>query len=152
MRFSKKIKALIVCFLMMGGTMMAQSTAPQNVTVSDAELGKIASVFQGVQAINVKAQEGMMKTVQDNGFELDRFNEIYEAAQTGKSGTNLTDEEKEKFGEVMNALQQQRAGIQKQMETVITEEGLTLERYQEVAMALQSDTKLQVRLKAELAK
>lgn len=152
MKFSKKIKTLLVCFLMIGGTALAQITEQQKITISDDELGKFASIFQGIQLINTQGQQDMMKVIEANGFEVNRFNELYEASQTDKKEANITVEEKEKFGTVMNEIQKKQAGLQKQMEDVITKEGLTLDRYQQVATALQTNTELQQRLQALLVK
>lgn len=152
MKFSNKFKTLLVCFLMIGGSALAQITEQQKVTVSDDELGKIATIFQSVQLVNAQGQQDMMKEIEANGFEVDRFNELYEASQSLEKDANATAEEKEQFGKVMSEMQKMQMGLQKQMEEVITKEGLTLERYQQVAAALQTDTELQQRLQTVLAK
>lgn len=150
MKFTNKLKSTLVCFLMVGVSAFAQTAGQKQVEVSDDELGKIATAFQGVQQINVQAQQEMMKTVEDNGFQIDRFNELYEASQSPEKNADASTEEKEKFGVIMNKMQEMQSGFQKQMEEVITKEGISLDRYQEVAMALQTDTKLQQRLQALL--
>ncbi|RAV29493.1 DUF4168 domain-containing protein [Sinomicrobium soli] len=156
MRLTGKLKALLVCFLATGAVAFAQ-TAPQpqqqqKVEVSDDELGKIADAFEGITEINVKAQQEMVKVVEDSGFEVDRFNELYEASQDPAKEGDASDEEKEKFGVAMNKMQELQSGFQKEMEDVIKEEGITLDRYQQVAMALQSDVELQQRLQSLLEK
>ncbi|MBC9794372.1 DUF4168 domain-containing protein [Sinomicrobium weinanense] len=152
MRFTDKLKSSLVCFLMVGITAFAQTAEQKKVEVSDDELGKIATALQGVQQINVQAQQKMMKTVVDKGFEMDRFNELYEASRSPEKNVDASAEEKEKFGVVMNEMQKMQTGFQKQMEETITKTGISLDRYQEVAMALQTDTDLQKRLQALLAK
>ncbi|MGS2763473.1 DUF4168 domain-containing protein [Sinomicrobium sp. M5D2P9] len=150
MKFSGKLKSTLICFLMVGATAFAQTAEQKKVDVSDDELGKIASAFQGVQEVNVKAQQEMVKTVEDNGFDIDRFNELYEASQSPEKEAEASTDEKEKFGVVMNKMQEMQSGFQKQMEDAITNEGISLDRYQEVAVALQTDTELQQRLQALL--
>lgn len=140
-----------MCFLMVGTAAFAQTAEQKKVDVSDDELGKIAAAFQGVQEVNVKAQQEMVKTVEENGFEIDRFNELYQASQSPEKEADASTDEKEKFGVVMNKMQEMQSGFQKQMEDAITNEGISLDRYQEVAMALQTDTELQQRLQALLA-
>ncbi|UGU17787.1 DUF4168 domain-containing protein [Sinomicrobium kalidii] len=152
MKFTGKLKSFLVCFLMVGVTAFAQTTTQKKVEVSDSELGKIATAFQGVQEINVQAQQKMMETVKDNGFEIDRFNELFKASQSQEKNLEASAEEKEKFGVVMSKMQEMQSGFQKEMEEVITKEGISLDRYQEVAVALQTDAELQKRLQALLAK
>ncbi|SFW42415.1 protein of unknown function [Sinomicrobium oceani] len=150
MKFTGQLKTALICFLTMGVTAIAQNTEQKKVEVSDAELGKIAAAFQGVQEINVKAQQKMVKTVEDKGFDIDRFNELYQASQTPEQDVEASTDEKEKFGQVMNEMQKMQSGFQKEMEDAITKEGISLDRYQEVAVALQTDTDLQQRLQALL--
>lgn len=152
MKFLNKFKTLLFIFLMIGGTVLAQNTEQQTVSVSNDELDKIATIFQGVQVINTQGQQDMIKTVENGGFEVERFNELYEASQSPEKDVNITDAEKEKFGAVMSEMQKMQASLQKEAEDIITKEGLTLKRYQQVAAALQTDAELQKRLQAVLTK
>ncbi|WP_461533869.1 DUF4168 domain-containing protein [Sinomicrobium sp.] len=161
MKLTGKLKALLVCFLATGAMALAQ-TAPQpqqpqqpqqqKVEVSDDELGKIANAFEGIVDINNKAQQEMVKVVEESGFEIDRFNELFEASQDRAKEADASEEEKEKFGVAMNKMQEMQSGFQKEMEEIIKKEGITLDRYQQVAMALQTDTALQQRLQSILEK
>lgn len=150
MKFTSKLKTAIFCFAMVSAATFAQAPAQENVEVSDAELGKIANAFKGIQQVNVQAQQEMVKTVEESGFEMERFNELYEASQSPDKEVEASSEEKEKFGVVMNEMQTKQATFQKQVEEVIVKEGITLERYQQVAVVLQSDKELQQRLQALL--
>jgi len=150
MKFTSKLKTAIFCFMMVGAATFAQVPAQEKVEVSDAELGKIANAFKGIQKVNAQAQQEMVKIVEESGFELERFNELYEASQSPDKNVEANDEEKEKFGVVINEMQNKQTTFQKQMEEVIVKEGITLERYQQVAVVLQSDRALQQRLQAIL--
>lgn len=152
MKFTKTFKTLLVCFLTAGIGTFSQVNAQEQVEVSDAELDKIASVYQGIQKVNMEAQQKVMETVEENGFETNRFNELYQASTTPEKAVEASDEEKKKFGEVMNQIQQMQVGFQKQIEEVIVDEGISMDRYQKIAMALQTDTKLQQRLQSVLSK
>lgn len=52
----------------------------------------------------------------------------------------------------MNEIQQMQVGFTEQIEEIISNEGLSIERYQKIAMALQSDAELQGRLRTMLEK
>lgn len=152
MKFSKSFKTFLVCFVTAGIGAFSQVNAQEQVDVSDAELDKIASAYQGIQKVNMEAQQKVMKTVEESGFEANRFNELYQASTTPEKAVDASDDEKEKFGEVMNQIQQMQVGFQKQIEEVIVEEGISMDRYQKIAMALQTDTELQQRLQSVLSK
>lgn len=100
--------------------------------------------------MTAKAQEEMTKTVEDNGFEVERFNTLYVASQNPEKPLEATPEEVEKLEVVMTKIEKMQPVYQKEMETVITKENMSVERYQEVAMAVQTNTELQQRLQAKL--
>lgn len=128
----------------------AQSTTmPQQqekIEVSDSELTQFAEVFQKMRMMNQEAQKEMMAVVQDEDFELKRFNEIHQAKMDPKKDVETTEEEDEKYKEVVSELEEIQPKFQKKMQAVITESDLSMERYQQLAMALRSDAELQQRL------
>lgn len=152
MKSIKLFKILLVCFTTVGIGTFSQINAQEQVEVSDAELDQIASAYQGIQKVNMEAQQKVVSAVEDSGFDTDRFNELYQASTTPEKAVEATDEEKEKFGQVMNQIQQMQVGFQKEIEEIIVDEGISMERYQTIAMALQTDTKLQQRLQSALSK
>ena len=50
----------------------------------------------------------------------------------------------------MGKIQQMQTGFMKQIQEIISKEGLTMERYEKIAMALQTDADLQGRLRAAM--
>ncbi|MFC4219934.1 DUF4168 domain-containing protein [Flagellimonas marina] len=150
MRFLKLVKTIFVCLVTMGVSTFSLVNAQDQVEVTDAELNKIASAFQDIQKVNMEAQEKVMETVKDNGFEVDRFNEMYQASASPEKSVDATDDEKQRFGKLMSELQQMQVGFTEQIEEIISNEGMSIERYQAIAMALQTDSELQGRLKSKL--
>jgi len=128
----------------------AQSTTiPQQqetIEVSDAELTQFAEVFQKMRMMNQEAQKEMMATVQNEDFELERFNEIHQAQMDPKKEVETSAEEDKKYKAVVSELEKMQPEFQKKMQAVITESDLSMERYQQLAMALRSDAELQQRL------
>lgn len=152
MEFSKRLNTLLICFLMIGSTALSQTTQQEKVTVSDDELGKIITVFQNIQLVNNQGQQEMAKTIESNGLEMERFNELYEASQSPEKEANASTEEKEKYGVIINEIQKTQMELQEQMKDIITKEGFTLERYEQVATALQTDAELQQRIQSRVEK
>ncbi|SDR67044.1 DUF4168 domain-containing protein [Gramella sp. MAR_2010_147] len=128
----------------------AQSTTmPQQqekIEVSDAELAQFAEVFQKMRMMNQEVQKEMMAVVQEEDFELQRFNEIHQAKMDPEKEIETTKEEDEKYKEVVADLEEMQPEFQKKMQNVISESDLSMERYQQLAMALRSDADLQQRL------
>jgi len=152
MKFSNIFKTALICFTIMGAKAFAQVTEPAQTTVTDDELNKIATIFQELQPINMEGQQKMAATLEANGFEIKRFNDMYKASQSPNEPFEATEDEKKKFDIVISDIQKIQSELEQKMEAVITKQGLTVERYQQVATAFQTDTELQQRLEAAIAK
>lgn len=151
---STKIAAFFLFFTILGSTaVFAQTTQQmpqqqqQKVEVSDAELSKFANAFQQVRMMGQQVQQEMMTTVQEEGMDIQRFNEIQQAAMNPEAEVTATEEEKKKHQDIVSELEEIQTGFQQQLEKVITDQGLTMQRYEQIAMGLQNDPELQERLK-----
>ncbi len=144
------LSSLVFILALSAMPLMAQTPAmPQQqeeLEVSDAELLKFAEVFQQMRMINQKAQQEMIQAVEAEELELQRFNEIHQGKMDPSKEVKTTDDEDQKYDAVIAELQEIQPKYQEQMQTAISESGLSMERYQQMAMALQSDAELQKRL------
>lgn len=148
----KFFSTVLFVFAIGTASVMAQnSPMPQQqekIEVSDAELTQFAEVFQKMRMMNQEAQKEMMAVVQEENFELQRFNEIHMAKMDPEKEIETTEEEEKKYKEVVAELEEIQPEFQKKMQKVISESELSMERYQQLAMALRSDAELQQRLQA----
>lgn len=152
MKLTRLFSSLLLVFIMGTASMMAQTPAmpqPQEkIEVSDAELTQFAQVFQKMRMVNQEAQQKMVEAVEAENFELQRFNEIHQAKMDPKQEAEITEEEEKKYKLVVAELESMQPKFQKRMEDVIKESDLSMERYQQLAMALRADQELQQRLQA----
>ena len=146
----KFFSSLLFVFAVGTASVTAQSTTmPQQqekIEVSDAELAQFADVFQEMRMMNQQVQQEMMEVVTSEDFELQRFNDIHQAKMDPNKEIETTSEEDEKYKAVVAEIEVIQPKYQKKMEEVITESDLSMERYQQLAMALRSDVELQQRL------
>lgn len=138
----KQSKKILLAFLFITGSAVAQEQ------VSDAELGNFANAVMSIQAINMEAQSTMMEVVSQSGFELERFNEVYQAAMTEDAQTlsTLTEEETKKFEAILERFDAMQAVFQNQMEDAVVKENISLERFDAIAEMMENDFALQTRL------
>lgn len=138
----KQSKKIVLALLFVTGGMIAQEE------ISDAELGNFAKAVTSIQTINMEAQSTMMEVVDQSGFELDRFNEIYQAAMTEDTETlkTLSEDETKKFDGVLARFDAMQAVFQKQMEEAVVKQNISLERFDAIAELMETDTALQLRL------
>ncbi len=155
---SKKIASFLFIFAVVASASVFAQTPQQmppqqqgqevDVDVSDDELSKFANAYQGITVVNQEAQQKMVKVVEDNGFDIQRFNEIHQASLDPNQEVEVSEEEEAKHKEVVDEIEGMQGEFQKDMEDIIEKEGLEIERYEELAMALQSSQELQQRLQA----
>jgi hypothetical protein len=130
--------------------MQMQQQQQVNIDVSDAELEKFASAAQMVKQENQKADMEMQKAIQDEGLSVQKFQQIARSQQNPNAETNATENDMQSFEAVNKQLQKIQAETRDKIETQIQEEGLTLQRYQKILMAIQQDRELQQRLQEEM--
>lgn len=150
MKIKKVVSSLFLILALGVVSINAQNTPmpqQQKVEVNDAELAKFGDAFQKMRMANQEAQMKMMKIIKDSGMELQRFNEIHQAQQNPDNDADMTSDEQAKYKEIVAELQALQPTFQKRMQDILSESGLSMERYQQLAMALQTDKELQQRLR-----
>ncbi|WP_417885537.1 DUF4168 domain-containing protein [Zunongwangia sp.] len=155
-KFKKFAGLLFILTIFTGSVATAQQpTTPQkqvDVDVSDAELAKFAEAYQGLRMMNQEINQQMMKVVQDGGLDVQRFNEIHQASSNPDKEVEATEEELQKHKAILADIEGMQKEVETKMENVIKDKGLTMQRYEKLAMALQTDQELQSRLQKMLTK
>lgn len=127
-------------------TQEAQPQQQQTGEISDQELQQFASAARQIQSINQDVQQEMVNVVQQEGLGIQRFNEIQQAQLNPNQEVEATREELKQYERSIQQLQTIQSQAQKEMESKIKEEGLTVERYQQIVAAIQSSPELQQKL------
>lgn len=100
--------------------------------------------------MNQQVQMNMAQVVSNEEMDIKRFNEIHKASLDPAVEVEISGEEKEKYDEIVTQIEEIQLDFQSKIEETIKENGLTVERYQDIATRLQTDPELQERLKEEL--
>lgn len=144
---TKKLTSLLIVLFMGTAFLNAQTPQPTAATdVSDKELTTFVAAFQQVQIINQQAQQNMAKAVQDEELSIERFNEMKQSEQNPNQEVQGTTEEMEQFDRANQQIVQIQKEATQSMQKKIEDEGLTIQRYQEIAMALQNSPELQQKI------
>lgn len=144
MKFIRKPLPFMLAMLFITTTAFSQDK------VSDTELTNFANAYTEIQGVNEKAQEEMTTVIQESGMEITTFNMMYEASQTQVVPEGVSQKDAKKFEEVVTEIQKMQPKFQKEMEEVIFDNNLTIERYQQVVAQLQTDPELQQKLQTRL--
>jgi hypothetical protein len=118
----------------------------QQTDVSDAELKKFASVQKHIQTIDMNAQQEMVTAVQEGGLSVERFNEIVEAQNDPAKTADPSEKEMNKVESTMKEIETIQTDAQQKMVKKIQDEGLTVQRFREIAATIQNSPELQQKL------
>ena len=137
---------LSLLFFMMIGT----STLMAQTDVSNEEIEEFAETFQKMRMINQQAQQELSSVISQEGMEVTRFNTIHQAQMDPEKNVDLTKEEEKQYDAIIAELNSMQAEFRKEIDEMINEGGLSVERYEEIGNQLQNDAELQERLRQEL--
>lgn len=146
----RTIKNFAILFMLLMVSCMAAFAQTEEEEVSDKELQQFASALQQVQNLDQQAQQDMVKAVEEEGLEAQRYSEIQQAQQVPDQESDVTDEELVKYKSASAELEKIQVEAQQKMQDKILEEGLTVPRYQELAAVIQASPELQQKLQEYL--
>lgn len=145
---SVKLKSVFL-FVAMNGTFGLY--AQQN-EVSDAELTKFANAYQEMQIQNQEIQQEMVKIIEDEGMDVERFSVIQQSSMDPNKEVEATDAEMKMHQNAVSKMQKLQPEMEKKASEKIAATGLTMERFEALATVIQNDQALQQRLQTILMK
>jgi predicted ribosome quality control (RQC) complex YloA/Tae2 family protein len=145
MKLNRLLAILVVLAIgMTGAHAQLPDQLPEDLPaeVSENELEHFAQAFREIQVIDQQVQMEMLSTVQEDGIDVDRFNEFLTAQQDPAQEFDASEEELSKFAAAYQEIEKIQEKALQQMEEAIQESELTMERYQEIAMTIQANPEL----------
>lgn len=112
--------------------------------LSDEELKNFALALEDVQEVNQAVQMEMIASVEKSGMTVERFTEMQEANVSGGE-IDATEAERKTYDETLKALEGIQMEAQKSLIDKLEGYGISEQRYQVLAISLQSDTAIQKR-------
>lgn len=144
----KKFSGLLIGFILISG--ISYNASAQE--VSPEELNKFADSFQQMQVEGQQAEQQILVVIQETGLTPERFQEIQEAAMDPEKEVEASEDELKKHELVMVEIRKMQPMLESKMKTIIADNGLTIERYQEIGQALQNSPELQQRFQELMMK
>jgi DNA-binding transcriptional MerR regulator len=151
-------------FLLAGQTVtLAQQQTPEqnnpavtpeqstSIEVNDEEIQSFASAFEVVQTIQDESRQKMVEAIEEQGLTIKEYNELLRQQQqpegTDSEASNVSEEKQEQFQQADAQIEQIEQEAQADIEAAITDEGLQIERFQEIWIAVRQDPELQQQVK-----
>ncbi|TVR80636.1 MAG: DUF4168 domain-containing protein [Saprospirales bacterium] len=125
-----------------------QMTPPQGVAeLTDDDLRAFAEIDAELRDIQMQAREDMIGIIEDQGMTLEQYQQIAQMQQQGM-GEGMSDEDAQTISQINDEMGEIQMEMQNIMETRIAEMGMSMDRYQEIAMTIQQNPEYQQRIQA----
>jgi hypothetical protein len=152
---SKLNKVLLLAFAIgiSGGTLSAQDfmqQPQQQVEYSDKQIDDFVGAVAKVLPVQQEVEQKMIKEIENNGMDLNQFNQIATQLQTSGNAEGVAEADVKKFEKVSEEVQKIQMENQEQINKVIADAGLTPEIYQEMVQAYSRDPQLKEKVDAKL--
>lgn len=97
------------------------------------------------QAITVQqsAEQHMMDAIQNEGLDVNKFNEILTSRQNPEMKTEATEEDQAKFDSAVQKVMEIQEKMVSEMENAIKQSGMSIQEYEEMLLAYQQSPKVQ---------
>lgn len=126
--------------------------SPEGADISDEDLAKFIEVSSAVQEIQMESQQEMITVVEEEGISVEVYNQIAQARYMGEdeSELDISDEDREKFDNAYEVISEMEVEMEEQLAQKIEEEGMDMNQFQTISMALQQDPALQQRFQEQM--
>ena len=129
----------------------AQETTSQPSTAiredfSDDELKSFVKANEKVMAIQMEAEQNMVKAIEEEGLTVDRFHQTLEEQRDPQRGTETSAEELKSFNNAAKVILEENAKVEEHMTTSIEEQGIDIETYKQIMLAYQQSPAIQSRV------
>jgi hypothetical protein len=125
-----------------------------NIEVSDEEVEKFTDVSMLAQQIQSESQQEMLAIVEEEGLDVETYNVIAESRFNDQSDDQLdvSAEDIENFESASAKVEEIQQEVEVQMTEAIEAEGMEMDRFMEINMAMQQDQALQQRVQQMMMK
>ncbi|GAB3194402.1 N-acetylglucosamine kinase-like BadF-type ATPase [Pontibacter aydingkolensis] len=124
-----------------------QQQTQQSGNFSDGDLKQFADASSRLMVIQQNGEQKMLKILEEEKLSVDKFNEMAQAHQQQKlSEVGATVEETAAFNKAAQRMMELQPEMQKEVETAIQKDGMTLEKYEQIMIAYRQDPALQEKI------
>lgn len=138
----------VLSFAVSGLAQQLPTEQPQiNENFSDAEYEQFVAINMDLIPLQQDAEEKMMTAISENGLEMERFQQLFQAQQQG----NITDasedaQEIAKFNEAGQQIMKVQEEVNQEIQKKITDSGMEVQKFQEMSMAYQQSPKVKQKI------
>jgi hypothetical protein len=156
MLLKRKIASVFLLgMFVIGGVVSAQQQMmpqqQQQKNYSEDEIDLFAEAVIGVLPIQQEAEQKMVSEIEEQGMELDQFNQIARQMQQGVESEGVQEDDMQAFQSISEEIQGIQMETQQEVNQVITETGISPAMYQEMIAAYSSNPQIKQKVDQKLA-
>lgn len=110
---------------------------------SDEEIKTFIDVNEKVVEVQKEGEQKMMEAIEGEDIAIDRFNEILMSRQDPSQETDASPEELAAFSKAAEKVMEVQKDLEAKAIKTIEDEGMEMERYQQIMLAYQQNPKVQ---------
>lgn len=133
----------LIAFLISGDNLLAQE---KGMKMSENEFAGFVNIVKEAQAEKYREQERIKQMVNAEGLTFERFAEIQYAIESPIKQVDATKEELDAHKRIMRQVESLKEKFDSKLQQYIVNNGLSMERYEEIATQLQTDEQLRQRV------
>jgi hypothetical protein len=139
------------------------SSGASNSQVSSQEVQKFANAIKEMRTIQNDAHNQAEQVIQKQGLTVDRFNALLQSQQPQSSSQSqpqaqpnaqaspqASPQEQQKFQQALTELTQLQQDTQRKLEAAVTNQGLTVDRFNQVFAMVRQDPNLRQQVEQQL--
>ncbi|MGM0946978.1 MAG: DUF4168 domain-containing protein [Bacteroidota bacterium] len=150
MNFKTRIKSLTVfvfSFAFLAASAFAQQMTPPQAPIqddfSDSEIETFVKINKEIMPVQEKVQQDMVKSIQEKGMEVPRFQELAQAQSAGTLREVTEDlDEISKFNEIGQEVMKLQQDMQVEVQEIIQKSEMAPEKFEAIYMAYNSSPKV----------
>lgn len=121
--------------------------ATQAAGFSDQDLQQFADASARLMLVHQEGEETMMTILEEEKLSVEKFNEMAQAHQQQRlSEVAATPEEMAAFNKAAQRMIEMQPGFQKDLENAIQQDGMTMEKFEQIMLAYRQDQAVQQRI------
>ena len=133
--------------MMIGAVAVAQLPGqPQQEVKEDfskEELEQFVDANKVVAGVQRSSEEKMVKAIEEEGLEVQQFNEILTTQQNPEAEAEVSDDDLNKFNKAVEKVMKVQQDMQTDLQKAIEESGMTVQKYDQILIAYQQSPKVQ---------
>lgn len=147
---------LIALFVMVGivGAQQQQQMMQQQQQqkdYSEEEIDLFANALVEALPVQQEAEQKMIAEIEDQGMNLEEFNQIARQMQQGGQPEGVSEDKMETFQSISTEIQAIQMETQQEVNKIITEEGISPAKYQEMISAYSTNPQVKQKVDQKLA-